>query len=112
MAVASYSFQVHRFLADSGGSMETLHNLGTVTLRIPAWEMALYIGLLCLAVVCRKTKCFILTAYAFAFYWGYVLFSREFLAAAGSDPTAQSAYLSFGLLIITFGLISFFYEER
>jgi hypothetical protein len=92
--------------------METLHNLGTVTLRIPAWEMALYIGLLCLAVVWRKTKCFILTAFAFSFYWGYVLFSREFLAAAGGDTTAQSAYLGFGIVLVTFVLISFFYEER
>ncbi len=92
--------------------METLSNLATVPLRIPAWEMALYIGLLSLAVVWRKTKIFLLTAYAFAFYWGYVLFSHDLLAAAGSDTTAQSAYLGFGIGLVTFALVSFFYEER
>jgi hypothetical protein len=92
--------------------METLRNLGIVSLSIPAWQMALFIGLISLSVVLRKTRCFLLTAYAFAFYWGYYLFVQDFIAAARGDTLAQSAYLGFGIVLVSFCLVSLFYEER
>lgn len=92
--------------------MEALQNLGTVNLPIPAWQMALYIALMSLSIICRKTKCCLLTTYVFVFYWGYYQFSRDLFSVASTDTTAQSAYIGFGLLLLAFTLISFFYEER
>ncbi len=92
--------------------MEALLNLGTVNLPIPAWQMALYIGLTSLSIIWRKTKCCLLTTYIFVFYWAYYRFSRDLLNVAYSDTTAESAYIGFGLVLVTFTLISLFYEER
>ena len=92
--------------------MESLLNLGAVNLPIPAWQMALYIGLMSLSIIWRKTKCCLLTTYAFVFYWGYYQFSRDLLKVAYTDTTAESAYIGFGLVLLTFTLISLFYEER
>jgi hypothetical protein len=92
--------------------MEALFNLGTVNLPIPAWQMALFIGLTSLAIIWRKTKCCLLTTYLFVFYWGYYQFSRDLLNVAYTDTTAESAYIGFGLFLFTFTLISLFYEER
>jgi len=92
--------------------MESLFNLGAVSLPIPAWQMALYIGLMSLAIVWRKTKCCLLTTYLFVFYWGYYQFSSDLMSAAYRDTAAQTAYIFFGLLLLSFTLISFFYEER
>jgi len=92
--------------------MDALLNLGTVNLPIPAWQMALYIGLMSLSIIFRKTKCCLLTTYAFVFYWAYYQFSHDLLNVAYSDTTAESAYIAFALVLISFTLISLFYEER
>jgi hypothetical protein len=97
---------------DSEVPMEALLSLGTVNLPIPAWQMALYVGLMSLSIIWRKTKCCLLTTYVFVFYWGYYQVSRDLLTAAYADTTAQSAYIGFGLVLITFTLVSLFYEER
>ena len=92
--------------------MESLFNLGTVNLTIPAWQMALYVGLFSFYMIWGRIKCCLLTTYVFALYWGYYLFSREFLAAARGSPGAESVYFGFGLALIAFNLIALFYEER
>jgi len=92
--------------------MEALLNLGTVNLPIPAWQMALYIGLMSLSIIWRKTKCCLLMTYIFVFYWAYYRFSRDLLKVAYTDTTAESAYIGFGLVLITFTLVALFYEER
>jgi hypothetical protein len=38
--------------------------------------------------------------------------SRDLLNVAHTDTTAESAYIGFALVLITFTLISLFYEER
>ena len=92
--------------------MQALFDLGRVNLTIPAWQMALYIGLMSLCMIWRKTKCCLLTTYLFAFYWGYYLFAHDFLSVAHGDSAAQSAYIGFGLALIAFSLIALFYEEQ
>lgn len=92
--------------------MEGLFDLGSVNLTIPAWQMALYVGLIAFYMIWGRVKCCLLTTYGFAFYWGYYLFSHDFLTAARGSTSAESAYLGFGLALIAFNLIALFYEER
>jgi hypothetical protein len=92
--------------------MESLLDLGSVNLTIPAWQMALYIGIVAFYMIWGRIKCCFLATYFFALYWGYYLFSSEFLKAAHGNPGAESAYLAFGLALIVFNLFALFYEER
>lgn len=92
--------------------MEALSNLGEINLTIPAWEMALYIGLVSFFMMGRRTRSCLLTTYLFAFYWGYITYGGEFITAAGSDAAGVTAYFSFGLVLVAFCLMALFYEER
>ena len=92
--------------------MESLFDLGTVKLTIPAWQMALYVGLISFYMIWGRIKCCLLTTYVFALYWGYYMFSSDFLRATHGSPSAESAYFAFGLALIAFNLIAIFYEER
>ena len=92
--------------------MENVFDLGTVNLTIPAWQMAMYLGIIAFYMICGRVKICLLTIFGFALYWGYYLFSSEFLLAASGKPTAETAYFGFGLLLIAFNLVALFYEER
>ncbi len=92
--------------------MESLFDLGTVRLTIPAWQMALYIGIIAFYMIWGRIKCCLLTTFAFALYWGYYLFSPDFLQVAHGNPSAESAYFGFGMALVAFNLIALFYEER
>jgi hypothetical protein len=92
--------------------MESLLDLGSVNLTIPAWQMALYIGIVAFYMIWGRIKCCFLTTYVFALYWGYYLYSSEFLKVTHGNPSAESAYIGFGLALIAFNLFALFYEER
>jgi hypothetical protein len=96
----------------SGGFMEYLFDLGSVTLTIPAWQMAMYLAIIAFYMICGRVKICLLTTFGFALYWGYYLFSGDFLVAVSGKPSAESAYFGFGLALIAFNLIALFYEER
>lgn len=92
--------------------MESIFNLGSVILAIPAWQMAFYIGLISFFMVGRKSKLCLLTTYLFCAYWGYYLYGRDFLAAAGGSSVMMTAYICFGLVLAVFSLMALFYEEK
>ena len=91
--------------------MELIYSLGFISLAIPAWQMAVYIGLVTFFMFVHETRGFFLTTYLFALYWGYYLYGRDFMAAANGYPAVVTAYISFGLLLAGFGLIALFYEK-
>jgi len=91
--------------------MESIFTLGFVNLTIPAWQMAIYMGLFSFFMFIREVRGCLLTTYLFALYWGYYLFGQDFMAAASGYPAVVTAYISFGLLLAGFSLISLFYEE-
>jgi len=91
--------------------MGIVDELGLVQLAIPAWQMALYIGLVAFFMLIHEIRGSFLVTYLFGLYWGYYLFGRDFLAAAQGNPVVVTAYIAFGLLLAGFSLISLFYEK-
>lgn len=88
-----------------------MDDIALVLLAIPAWQMALYIGLVSFWMLIHEIRGCLLTTYLFGLYWGYYLFGRDFLAAAQGNPVVITAYIAFGLLLAGFTLISLFYEK-
>lgn len=91
--------------------METIYNLGFISMAIPAWQMAIYIGLVSLFMFAHETRGCLLTTYLFGLYWGYYLYGHDFLTAAGGYPVVLSAYIAFGLMLAAFSLLALFYEK-
>ena len=92
--------------------METLIDLGTVRLTIPAWQMAFYLCLVSVYVIFGRIKGCLLTTYLCAFYLGYYLYAHDFIVAAHGNPAAQAVYYGFALALGGFVLMTFFYERR
>ena len=91
--------------------MESIYNLGFINLAIPAWQMAIYIGLISFFMFLHETRGCLVTTYVFGLYWGYYLYGQDFLVAANGYPAVLTAYISFGLLLAGFSLIALFYEK-
>jgi hypothetical protein len=92
--------------------MESLLDLGTVSLSIPAWQMALYVGIIAFYMIWGRIKLCLVTTFGFALYWGYYLFSHDFLNAARGQPSAESVYFGFGMALVAFNLFALFHEEH
>jgi hypothetical protein len=92
--------------------MGSLLDLGTVKLTIPAWQMALYVGIVAFYMIWGRIKCCFVATYAFALYLGYYVFAAEFLRVTRGNPSAESAYFAFGIALVAFNLIAIFYEEH
>ncbi len=93
--------------------METTYSLGFIdlTISIPVWEMAIYIGLIGFFMCIRETKGCLLTTYLFTLYWMYFNLGPDFMAAASSYPSMMSAYIAFGLLLAGLSVMALFYEK-
>ena len=91
--------------------MGSISDLGFVSLSIPAWQLALYIGLVSLFLIWRKARWAFLLTYLFSLYWGYYLFAQDLLKATQGDTTVQAAYLGFGLGLLALIIVALFYEE-
>lgn len=92
--------------------MDTIYDIGLISLSIPVWQLAFYIALVAFFMVGRKTNWCLLTTYLFGLYWGYYLFGQDLLTAARGNTAVETVYISFGLLLAAFSLIAIFYEER
>jgi hypothetical protein len=92
--------------------LELASDIGLVQISIPAWQMGLYVALVGFFMLGKKSKWCLLTTYVFALYWGYYSFGPDLFAAARGDALVETAYIGFGLLLVAFVLISFFYEEN
>ena len=57
--------------------MESIYSLGFISLAIPAWQMAVYIGLVTFFMFVHEARGFFLTTYLFALYWCYYLYGRD-----------------------------------
>ena len=91
--------------------MDALYTLGFVDLTIPAWQMALYIGLFSLFMLRHETRGCLLTTYLFGLYWAYYLFGQEFVMSASGYPSVLATYITVGLLLVGFSVASIFYER-
>lgn len=92
--------------------MVSISDLGFVSLSIPAWQMALYIGMVSFFMISRRINYCLFTTYLFGLYWGYYLFGRDLLTAARGNTTVETAYITFGLALAALSLMALFYEER
>lgn len=92
--------------------MVSVYELGLINLSIPAWQMALYIGMVSLFMIKRKTNFCLLTTYLFGLYWGYYLFGQDLLSAAKGNAAVETAYITFGLALAALSLMALFYDER
>jgi hypothetical protein len=92
--------------------MVSIYDLGFVSLTIPAWQMALYIGTVSFFMIGRKMNYCLLTTYLFGLYWGYYLFGQDLLTAARGNTGVETAYITFGLALAALSLMALFYEER
>lgn len=92
--------------------MVSIYDLGFVSLTIPAWQMALYIGMVSFFMIGRKINYCLLTTYLFGLYWGYYLFGQDLLTAAQGNTAVETAYITFGFALAALSLMALFYEER
>lgn len=91
--------------------MGSIEELGLVNLTIPAWQLALYIGLVTFFMIMHEIRGCLAATYLFGLYWGFYLFGREFLTAAQGNPVVITAYIVMGVCLAVFSLISLFYEK-
>jgi hypothetical protein len=91
--------------------MDALYDLGLINVTIPAWQLALYIGLFSFFMLRHAIRGCLLTTYLFGLYWAYYLFGREFLAAAAANPHVLTTYIVAGCILGIFSLASLFYES-
>lgn len=91
--------------------MDALYDLGLINLTIPAWQLALYMGLFSLFMIMREVRGCLLTTYLFGIYWGYYLSGGGFVASAVGYPPVLTTYILTGLILGIFTLASLFYEN-
>ena len=84
--------------------------LGEIGLSIPAWQMALFIGLVSLFVLQGSRHLVFTVIYLFVLYWGFVLYGSSCIAAAEGNPGALTFYICCGLTITFLALLAFFYQ--
>lgn len=92
--------------------MVSIYELGFVSLAIPVWQMALYMGMVSFFMIGRKINYCLVTTYLFGLYWGYYLFGQDLLTAARGNTAVETAYITFGLTLTVLSLMALFYEER
>jgi len=90
---------------------EVLLRLATVDLVIPAWQMALYIGIVSVMMLRKRYRVCVVWTYLFIMYWGFYLYGKEFVAAAGDSVLGLSVYSILGMLFVLLTLIVFFQSE-
>ena len=85
-----------------------LQSLGGVSLAIPAWQMAAFVGIICVFLLLGRLQLCLLTTYLFVLYWGFVLYAPSFIGAAGGDTAALVIYLLCGLAVTVLAVVAFF----
>ncbi len=90
---------------------EVIYQLGQVDLVIPAWQMALYIGIISIFMLIRQTKLFILSTYLAILYLAFFFYWPEFIGIARSSGLVLSLYLICGMLTVALGIVALFQEE-
>lgn len=91
--------------------MGSIEELGLVNLAIPAWQLALYIGVVTFFMLVHEIRGCLLATYLFGLYWGFYLFGRELLNAAQGNPVVITAYIVVGICLAVFSLLALFYEK-
>lgn len=92
-------------------TLEILHQIGQVGLVIPAWQMALYMGLISIFTLMQRRKLCLIITYIFTLYWGFYLFGGDLLEAFGGSPQVLSIYIICGLVILGLFVFACFQEE-
>ena len=85
-----------------------LQSLGAVSLTIPAWQMAVFVGIMSVFLLLGRLQLCLLTTYVFVLYWGFVLYAPSFIGAAGGDTAALVVYLLCGLAVTVLTIVAFF----
>ena len=80
--------------------------LDQATLTVPLVETTLLLATLTLCLFFRYSRAGLILAFLFLYRWGWTIQIQRFTA----DPTLQTAfsasYLAFGILVLTFTIIS------
>jgi len=84
-----------------------LQSLGGVSIAIPAWQMAVFVGVMSVFLLLGRLKLCILATFVFVFYWGFLVYSPSFIGAAGGDVLALTVYLLCGLAVVVLAVITF-----
>jgi len=85
--------------------------LGSVTLSIPAWHIALYIAISAIFMLMQQRRLCLITTYLFTFYWGFYIYADEFMMVASGSTLALSSYIICGMLLIVLSLVAFLQER-
>ena len=85
-----------------------LQTLGEVSVAIPAWQMALLVGMMSVFTLFGRLKLSILVTYVFVLYWGFLVYAPTFIDAAGTSTLAFITYIVCGLAIIVLAITTFF----
>jgi hypothetical protein len=90
---------------------EVVFSLGNIVLPIPAWQIALYVGISGIFMLLQEYKLCLITTYLFAFYWGFYAYGAKFIAVAGGSEIALTFYILSGMLLAVLSLVAFFQER-
>ena len=91
--------------------LEVLYEIGQVGLVIPAYQMAIYMGLISIFTLMQRRKLCLIITYIFTLYWGFYLFGGDILEASGGSGTVLSIYIICGMIILAVFLFACFQEE-
>ena len=87
-----------------------VQSLGEVSLAIPAWQMAAFVGIISMFLLLRRLQLCLLVNYVFVLYWGFLLYAPSFIGAAGGDTIALAVYILCGLATLSLAIIAFFQQ--
>jgi len=86
-------------------------SLGHVVLPIPAWQIALYVGISGIFMLLQERSLCLITTFLFAFYWCFYAYGAKFIAVAGESEIALTFYILSGMLLAVLTLVAFFQER-
>ena len=87
-----------------------LQSLGDVSLAIPAWQMAMFVGIMSVFVLLGRLQLCILVTYVFVLYWGFLVYAPSFIGVAGDNILAFMVYVFCGLAIVVLAIVTFFVQ--
>ena len=88
-----------------------LQSLGGVSLAIPAWQMAMFVGIMSVFLLFGRLQLCIVVTYVFVLYWGFLAYAPNFISAAGDNTLAFVVYIFCGLAIVVLAITAFFVKK-
>ena len=88
--------------------LTALQSLGGISLVIPAWQMAAYVGVVSIFLLLRRLQLCLLANYVFVLHLGFLVYAPSFIGAAGGNTLTLTLYPLCGLAVAGLALVAFF----